>query len=127
MDATLRHEDGKATTKSAKLNAKRPNLKPPLRPLNSQVTVSETEDHDNDLEFFNRDQPPLDLTGHDGSAFTVAKDINLTSPILIDILAEKPEVPNGNSVHSSSGTHAGGGMVQPTVAPMPQTGAWEEW
>jgi hypothetical protein len=73
MDATLRCEDGKATTKSA--------AKPPLRPLNSHVLETDrAATEDDGLEFLN--QPPPDLTGHDGSGFAVAKDINLMSPVL---------------------------------------------
>ena len=125
MDAVLRREDGKAwgSTKSAGLNANV--AKPPLQPLNSQVFETTTEDRNDGLEFLN--QPPPDLAGHDDSTFTVSKDINLMSPILIDILSDKAEVPIGNNIHSSgSGSHSGG-TVQPTVAPMPQAVAWDEW
>ena len=90
MDAVLRREDGKAwgSTKSAGLNANV--AKPPLQPLNSQVFETTTEDRNDGLEFLN--QPPPDLAGHDDSTFTVSKDINLMSPILIDILSDKAEV-----------------------------------
>jgi hypothetical protein len=122
MDATLHREDGIATTKSAKSN-----VKPSVRPLNSQVAeTNEAATEDDGLEFLNHLQVPPDLTGHDGSTFTVAKDINLMSPILIDILTDK--VPNSNSTTI-------GFMVQPTVAlaavpqavVAPKASDWDEW
>ena len=50
--------------------------------MNSQ---SETDG----LEFL--DQPPPDLTGIDGTVFAVATDMDIQSPLLLDILVDKPQ------------------------------------
>ena len=41
------------------------------------------------LEFL--DQPPPDLTGVDGTVFAAATDIDIRSPLLLHILADKPQ------------------------------------
>jgi hypothetical protein len=107
---------------------------------NSQVPeTNEAATEDDGLEFLtgNHLQVPLDLTGHsgcqwhDGNTFTVAnlKDIiNLMSPILIDILADK--VPNSNSTTigvrvmvQSPGTVA----AVPQAVVTPKASDWDEW
>jgi hypothetical protein len=65
-----------------------------------------------------------DLAGLDGRTFPVAKDVDLGSPILLDILTEK----------ASNTAHTTGVLVQPKVALVPQGAAvalkaseWDEW
>jgi hypothetical protein len=115
MDATIRRED-----KSASSSTKPP---PKRKNTHSLETTTTSENSDDGLEFLN--QPPPDLTGLNGKTFAVAKDVNLTAPILLDILAEK--APNNFNAPVNTRT-------QPIVAPAPGGSAvapkaseWDEW
>ena len=72
-------------------------LKPPPLPQPLALTAAEeyvdmnSQSETNGLEFL--DQPPPDLTGVDGTIFAVATDIDIRSPLLLDILADKPQAP----------------------------------
>jgi len=69
-------------------------LKPPPLPQPASTAAEECVDMNSQsetdgLEFL--DQPPPDLTGVDGTVFAVATDIDIRSPLLLDILADKPQ------------------------------------
>jgi hypothetical protein len=68
--------------------------KPPPLPQPASTAAEECVDMNSQsemdvLEFL--DQPPPDLTGVDGTIFAVATDIDIRSPLLLDILADKPQ------------------------------------
>jgi hypothetical protein len=124
MDATIRREIGK--TDIAAKGTPKPNTKPPPRPPNShtfETDVAGTGAEDDGFEFL--DLSPSDLARQDCSAFTIAKDVNLTSTVLIDILADKG--PSNTNSHSTS-------HVQATVVPLcfqsgvvaPKASEWDE-
>jgi hypothetical protein len=125
MDAIIRREDGKSAPKPATKPATKP---PPLRGSTSSSTpdshtleISAGSESDG-FECLNR--PPPDLAGVDGKTFAVAKDIDLGSPVLLDILVDKAPT----NVRTTSV------LVRPTVAPIlqgavvaPKASEWDEW
>jgi hypothetical protein len=68
------------------------------------------------------DQLPLDLTGIMGSAFSAAKDVNINSPALLDVLTEKQQGPPRKKVVLD---HPQPLPRDETVAP--KASEWEEW
>ena len=87
MDNTIL---GKCKDKSESSTA----LKPPPLPQPASTAAEGCVDMNSQsktdgLEFL--DQPPPDLTGVDGTVFAVATDIDIRSPLLLDILADKPQ------------------------------------
>jgi hypothetical protein len=125
MDATIRHEGNKSAPKPTT----KPVTKPPQpRGQNgASTTNSDTLDISADTEsdgFEHLNRPPPDLTGLDGRTFTVTKDINLSSPVLLNILGDK----------APTKAHTGSVVVRPTVGPVlqgaavaPKASEWDEW
>jgi hypothetical protein len=66
------------------------------------------------------DQPPPNLTGVDGTRFTIASQVDIQSPVLLDILSDKPEVPKKmNAVDPPSS------LSRAVVKP--KESEWNEW
>src|SRR5262245_62254669 len=98
MEATIRCEDGKTTAKATSTD--KSNAKPPSQPPNSHPLEDDAANpEDNGLEFLNWPPSLPNLAGQDCRAFFVAKEVDLASPILLDVLADKG--PNNNTRSAS--------------------------
>ena len=122
MDATIRCEGSKTVPKPATKPLPRPRGRNGLSTTNSDTLESNAGTESDGLEYL--DRPPPDLTGLDGRTFTVTKDIDLRSPVLLDILGDK----------APTNTHAASVLVGATVVPIlrgapvaPKVSEWDEW
>jgi hypothetical protein len=69
-------------------------LKPPPLPQPTSTAAEECVDMNSQSEMDGLEflyQPPPDLIGVEGTVFAVAADIDIQSPLLLDILADKPQ------------------------------------
>jgi hypothetical protein len=66
-------------------------------------------------------QAPPDLSGVDGTAFSAASHINIQSPVLLDVLADKPQTSQERNIprHPQPPIHE--------TAVMPKESEWGEW
>jgi len=102
--------------------ALKPSQAPLSRPLAS-TAAEECVDMNSQSEKF-LDQPPPELTGVDGTVFAVATDIDIRvgSPLLLDILADKPQ---GSQQKRNVLRHRQPPLQEAAVTP--KESEWSEW
>jgi len=89
---------------------------PPPQPAVSEENSSQVEM--DGFEYLDELTP--DLTGIDGTAFTVAALIDIGKPILLDILSDKPQITQQRS-HDIQPQSREEGIV------VPKASEWDEW
>ena len=102
------------------LGKRKTDEKTALEPRNQSDKPDAGEDIDcgdlNDL-----DQPPLDLTGVDGTAFAIPPEFDIQSSLLLDILSDKSQVVMKHKNVAPSAVHA----LDNTVTP--KESEWDMW
>jgi hypothetical protein len=96
--------------------------KPSPPPLTSAVSAMDSTKATESDGLEHLDQPPPNLTGIDGTAFTVASLVDLQSPLLLDVLSDKAQVPQqtSNTLCSRQPLFEGTKVI-------PKESEWNEW